>query len=284
MSGPTAPNWYKQQFQDQATHAYQAGGFALRNTTLPPVKVTGNKLYFPIAGPIEAEDDVRPGDTAAVANANDTMVEVTTTKSRAYTEVHEDDLDQMGVAQMQVEAQRAAKALGRRHDRTIIRALKATPQTIGANTEKMSLDHLLKAGQMLQANDVDWDGEVFCAVDSVAWNNLLGYKHFNSADYVGPDLPFVKGKLARSWNGIHVFQLSDKILEVSGANGVALLWHRSSIGFGYVRDVTTTVQWDNKKDCWGHNSRMRIGSKLLLPQGAVRITHKYAPAEIAITS
>lgn len=281
----TAPNHYVQQWRAQALHVYQSGGFALRNTTTPPEKITGEKMHFPIFGLIEAEEDVKRGDEAKPANGNDTTVAVDTKKSRAFEEVYEDDLDQMTVARQQAVAQRSAKALGRVHDKTIVTALNAATQSVGAYANLMTLDTLVKAKQTLMANDVEvQDGNVFFAVDSVSWAQLLGDKRIANADYVGPDLPFTKGNLAKTWNGIHIFALSDKTLRTADAatQATCLMWHRSAIGFGYVRELTGSVDWDNRKDCWTHNMRMRIGSKLLLPEGAVKVLAKYDAASISL--
>jgi hypothetical protein len=288
MSGPTAPTWYTESWKDTALHVYQAGGFALRNTTTPPSKIDGKQMHFPIAGVVGAEEDVQRGDVAIPQNAFDTEVIITTKKSRCFTEVYEDDLDQMTVDQRQVEAQRSAKAMGRVHDKTIITALRAaTTNIVGTFAAAFVLDDILKASQKLQAQDVDWmDDEFFCALDSVAWNRAIGFKHFNNSDYVGPDLPFVKKGLAKTWNGIHVFQMSDSILRTGDAGGQStnILWARKAIGFGYVRQLTGNVDWDNRKDCWTHNLRMRIGSKLLLEKGVCLIRNTYLPADVTITS
>ncbi len=281
-----APNHYVQQWRATALHVYQSSGFALRNTTTPPEKITGEKMHFPIFGIGDAEEDVKRGDEAKPFNANDTTVPVDTKKSRAFEEVYEDDLDQMTVARQQSVSMRSAKALGRVHDKTIVRALRATTTTeVGAFTDLMSVNTLVKGKQVLMANDVEvQDGNVFCAVDSVSWAMLIGDKRIANADYVGPDLPFVKGNLAKTWNGIHIFALSDKTLrEKDAANqATCLMWHRSAIGFGYVRQLTGNVEWDNRKDCWTHNMRMRIGSKILLNEGVVPLRAKYVPADISL--
>ena len=151
----------------------------------------------------------------------------------------------------------------------------------------LTLDNLLQAAEKIQAADAPWvDDTIFCAVDTVGWNRLIGFKHFNNSDYVGPDLPFVKKGLAKTWNGINVFQLSNKILRKADAPNQAthVMWCRSAVGFGYVRELTGTVVWDNRKDCWTHNLRMRIGSKLLMEQGVALIRTTAVNTDVVITS
>lgn len=280
-----APNHYVQQWKSTALHVYQSRGFTLRNTTMPPDKITGEKMHFPIFGIGEAEEDVKRGDEAKAHNANDTTVTVDTKKSRAFEEVYEDDLDQMTVSRQQAVSVRSAKALGRVHDKTIVRALNASTQAVGSYANLLDVDTVVKGKQVLMANDIEiTDGDVFCAVDSVSWAQLTGDKRISSSDWQGPDLPYTKAALAKSWNGMHIFAISDKILrEADAANqATCLMWHRSSIGFGFVRQLTGTVNWDNRKDCWTHNLRMRIGSKLLLPEGCVKLQAKYVPADIVL--
>lgn len=279
-----APNWYVQDWRHSALHAYQSKGNTLKNTTTPPTKIVGKQMHFPIAEIMDAEEDVQRGDEAVPQNPPDTEVIVTTKKSRAFTEVYEDDLDQMTVDERQVNAERSGWALGRTHDKTIVNALRAGTHISGVFTAAMSPDLLLVGANALQDRDVMWDENVFCAVDSVSWNRLISYPIFNKSDYVGPDLPMVKGSLARSWNGIHVFQLPNKTLQVSGTQATCLMWHRSAIGFGYVRQLTGTVQWDNRKDCWTHNMRMRIGSKILLNDGVQLIRTRHDPADITLAA
>ncbi|MEO9984528.1 MAG: phage capsid protein [Nitratireductor sp.] len=282
----TAPNHYVQQWRATALHEYQSKGFTLKNTTTPPEKITGEKMHFPIFGVGDAEEDVKRGDTAKPINADDTTVAVETKKSRAFEEVYEDDLDQMTVNRQQAVSMRSAMALGRVHDKTIVRALRASTTTpVGDFSTLMSVTALVKAKQALMAADVEvQDGNVFCAVDSVSWSMLIGDKRIANADYVGPDLPLVKGNLAKSWNGIHIFSISDKTLrEKDAANqATCLMWHRNAVGFGFVRQLTGNVVWDNRKDCWTHNMRMRIGSKILLHEGVVPIRAKYVPGDIVL--
>ena len=55
----TADKHYVEQWKATALHQYQAGGFALRNTTTPPEKIIGTKMHFPVFGRVEAEEDVK---------------------------------------------------------------------------------------------------------------------------------------------------------------------------------------------------------------------------------
>lgn len=278
-----ASNWYVQQWRDGVLHTYQHKGFTLKNVTTAPVKIIGEQMRFLIGTTAEAEEDVKIGDDARPMNAGHDRVDVTTKKSRAFSEVFEDDLDQMTADEMQYYRELSAMALGRVHDRTIVRELNQGTQTVGAYNTAAGLATILQAAQKLQTASVPWEaGQIYCAVDSVTWNRLMTFEQFSSSDYVGAALPYVGGGLAKSWNGINIFQLDDGILRENDASGQAtcLMWHKSAMGFGYTRELTGTVVWDNRKDAWTHNMRMRIGAKKLLDKGIVKIRAKYDPADI----
>lgn len=280
-----APNWYVEQWKDGVIHVFQSRGFTLKNVTTPPVKVTAEKLHFLIAGRGEAENNVQRGDVAMPMNAPRNRVTLDHSKDRAFDEVYEDDLDQMTVDEMQVVQETSAMALGRTQDRKIINALNAEAgNQIGAYNATAGLLELIKGKQKLMSLTVPvGDGQLFWAVDSVTWANLTTFEKFVSSDYVGPELPYVNGQLAKTWNGVHVFNVDDELLPINGTEADTLMWHRSAIGFGFVRELTGTVQWDNRKDCWTHNMRMRNGAKVLLPDGVLRIRSEYDPDNITLT-
>jgi len=286
IGSAVAPAWYQQQWKAGVTHVYQSKGFTLKNATQRPVKMDGDKMYFLRAGIGTAEEDVRVGDVAIPMNPADDKVEVTTKKSRAFDEVYEDELDQLNADYRQVVNERSAMALGRVHDKTIINAIDVPEvvQEVGSYTTPITPVTLLQARQKLRAAHVNVsDGNVFAAVDSVQWAVLLTYDQFVNSQYVGPNLPYVQAGLARTWNGIHVFNADDDIFKIANTTEINnLMWHSQAVGFGWVRQLTGTVQWDNRKDCWTHNMRMRIGAKLILPPGVVRMRADYDPAHITL--
>ncbi len=280
-----APNWYIQQWKQGVLHVYQSKGFTLKNVTTPPIKMDGSKMIFNVAGRGEAEEDVKRGDVAVPMNGARDKVEVETKKSRAFDEVYEDDLDQMNVDEHQVVHETSGMALGRVHDKTILRAAKVgATLEVGSYATPITIITLMLAKQKLMAAGVPVnDGQVFAAVDSVAWAVLTTYDQFVNSQYVGPALPYVNGALAKTWNGIHVFCVDDELFEIANTTeSDNLMWHRSAMGFGWVRKLTGSVQWDNRKDCWTHNMRMRIGAKKLLDNGIVKMKNDYDAAHIAL--
>lgn len=60
----TATEHYVQQWKAHALHKYQSGGFKMKNTTMPPEKITGEKMHFPVFDIVEAEEDFKRGDVA----------------------------------------------------------------------------------------------------------------------------------------------------------------------------------------------------------------------------
>jgi hypothetical protein len=283
---PTASAHYTQDWNAEVEHAYQNGGFALRNASVRPVKIVGEKLHFRYQGPLEATDAVR-GNRATVQHAERTEVAIDAMLRQIYTIETEEDLDKMGVDALKLSAQSAAKGLGRKHDKIIIEELRKTTNFVGAFNQPFSLDLIMQAGEELQNNDVpDDDGMIFCALDSVAWNRCLGFKQFASADYVGPELPFLKSGSAKTWNGYHVFRMSNKILGSSreSTQGYGQFWHRSCIGAGTIREVTSTTMWENPLTAWSQNTRMNMGAKLLQEKGSVTMLFRHAKSDVVLTS
>jgi len=285
---PQTPQWFVEQYRDGVIHHYQSAGFTLKNCTMPPVQIDGKKMYFMIAGAGDAEEDVQRGDVAAPMNAGREKVEVTTTKDRAFDEIYEDDLTQMTVPEQQVYHRTASSALGRTHDKKIIKALKAgATKEVGAYADPLKLEYLLQAKQQLDTDDVNTEeAQIFVALDSVSFAVIMTYKQVSSSDYTGPSLPYTKAGNAVTWRGMHIFQMSDKILRTgdSANEATCLMWHRDAIGFGTTQGLTTTIVWDNRKDCWTANMRMRNGCKVLLPKGVVKIKAKFTVASITLAA
>lgn len=282
------PNWYVEQWLASALHIYQAKGFKLRPTVMPPIRIEGKTVYFRKMGKAVAEEDVQPGDVAVAQNLSRENIAVTSSKSRAFFEVDEDDMDLTQLNLPQINGEAGAMALGRSHDKLILDTLNGTSgiHEVGDYTAPGDPELLLKAKQKLMAADVPAeDGDIFAAVDSVFWNVLMSFKQFASSDYVGPELPFLRAALAKTWNGIHVFHMSDALLPVSSTTERDnLMWHRPALGFGALYTLKGTVQWDNRKSSWTHNMRQRYGAKALQAEGIVRMKADYDAAHISLSA
>ncbi len=287
------PTWYVTQWRDSTIHLYQRMGFTLRETVMPPHEVRGEKLIFRLIGRGAAEKDVGRGEIVKENNPALTKIELTTKKTRFGFFVDEDDLDltDLGPGVISSHAEAGAIEMGRVHDDIIITEMDAGASgEVGDYTTPLDPERLLKAKQKLMASSVPVrDGQVFAGIDSVSWSVCLGFKQFANSDWQGPNLPFVSGALAKSWNGINVFVLDDELFP-RGAGGnteiKTFMWHKSSFGFGslYNPPMRASGQWKEERSGWLHTLRHRYGAKTLQGKGIVRMKADYDPAHISLTA
>jgi hypothetical protein len=168
----------------------------------------------------------------------------------------------------------AANAIGRRSDLLVINELNANSlTTIGDGTTAFGLVAAITACQILQSKDVYWDGQVYCGLPSLFWNQLLTYKQFSDAQWVGFNgLPYTKVTTAKFWNGVNWFLMPDSYAPIPAANQLdTFMWHKSAAGYATNYEVRTNVTWENLYTGWYHNNRFAAAAKLLLPEGAVRL-------------
>lgn len=269
-----APNWYVQQYTRQAIHKFQARGNMLKGMFMPPVKVEGSTCKFFIAGKGAATPLIR-GARGGEMNASRGTVDATMQSWQANDWCYEDDLSKISVEYQGVLTDQAAMALGRRSDLIVINEINsASLTTIGNGSAAFGLVDALTGCQQLQAQDVPWDGNVYCGLPSKAWNQFLSFKQVNSADWVKDDLPYAKVTQAKRWNGVNWFLMPDEYAPVPSANQYDFfMWHRSAVGLGTGYDLKTTVSWENLYSGWYHNNRFSAAAKVLLPEGIIRFRY-----------
>ncbi|MDH3742178.1 MAG: phage capsid protein, partial [Hyphomicrobiales bacterium] len=178
------------------------------------------------------------------------------------------------------------------HDDIIMAEMEAAATAgdeVGAFTTPIDPEVLLLAKQKLMKNHVSVrDGQVYAGIDSVSWNVCLGFKQFANSDWQGPNLPFVSGALAKTWNGINVFVLDDELFPRGADNTElnAFMWHKSAFGFGslYNPPMRASGAWQENRSGWLHTLRHRYGAKALQPNGIIRMKGDYDPAHISLTA
>ncbi|MFN7125287.1 MAG: phage capsid protein [Allorhizobium sp.] len=265
-----ANNWFTTQYADRAMHIYQNQGNRLRPTVTPAVKFVGaEKAVFWLAGKSKAvKKDRRQRNTPS--NSQRKKFEVNLETWTAFDEIEEFDLDRMTVDEKEIVYQSGAMALGRATDIEIYQKMAAAKvaadvdYSAGAFSAANALDLCAK----LQADKVAWDGNVYCGLPPLQWNQLLANKVVNSADHVGPDVPFVKATDTRFWNGVNWFLFVEEdaldLYPVPSANKQDLfIWHKSAMGWGAHTDLQVRVDWDNREDVWTVNMKAKGAAKEL---------------------
>lgn len=270
-----APNWFVEQYNNRVIHKFQSKGFKLAGTVMPAGRIEGTKAYFPVAGKGTAKKKIR-GNRATPMNAGRSNVEAVLDTFEAFDYLYMYDLTRMSVNEREVLQQTGANALGRAVDSEMFSAFEATAPTSGSRfvdggTDGFTLDYALTMCSRLQAQEVDWDGNVFCPLPALAWNQLLAYKQFNSSDYVGPNLPFLKSTTAKTWNGVNWFLGTEDWFTVPSSDKVDIhMYHKSAFGWANNKTLQSIWAWDNALGAWSIRMESEGADAALLSEGIIR--------------
>ncbi len=256
-----APTWFPTQYANRAIHIYQNKGNRLRPMVTQATRIEGaEKAVFWRAGKSKAVKKTR-NQRNVPSNADRKKFEVALATWTAFDTVEEYDLDRMTVDEKEIVYQSGAMALGRATDKEIYDVMKAAKPAADAGLDfsagAFSAASALTLCSALQNDKVPWDGNVFCGLPSLQWNQFLANKVVNSADHV-KDLPFTKATDTRFWNGVNWFlqveEDPEDFYRVPGANKQDLMiWHKSALGWGNHTDLRVIPQWDNYEDWWTIN-------------------------------
>lgn len=272
-----ANNWFTTQYAARAMHIYQNEGNRLRPTVTPATRFVGSeKAVFWLAGKSKAvKKDRRQRNTPS--NAARKKFEVALETWTAFDEIEEWDLDRMTVDEKEVVYQSGAMALGRATDIEIYQKMAAvkTSADVDYSGGAFSAANALDLCARLQADQVPWDGKVYCGLPPLQWNQFLANKVVNSSDHVGPDVPFVKATDTRFWNGVNWFLFVEEdaqdLYPVPASNKQDLfIWHQSAMGWGAHTDLQVKVDWDNREDVWTVNMKAKGAAKDLQEGKGIR--------------
>lgn len=276
-----APNWYTTQFQQKAVHVYQPKGYLLKGTTEAPVKVEGNQVKWMIAGRGEASP-LQRGSVGPSMNASRGNVTATMADYQANDWVYETDLEKMTVDENGVVAKTCGMAIGRKKDLLVINEMNSAAATtidatngatIPTTQSPFSLVMALAGITQLANQDVFWeDGEVYCGLPPLAFQQFISYRQVNDADWVGYDgLPYKMGVKFKNWNRVRWFEIPLSYCPVPAANTIDFfLWNKASIGFADNYELRSTITWENIYSAWYHNNRFGAAAKTLLANGLIR--------------
>ncbi len=272
-----ANNWNTTQFANRAMQIYQQKGNRLRPTITQAMRIENNeKAVFWLAGKTKAKKKTRR-ERNIPGNGERKKFEAPLETWVAFDTVEEYDVDRMSVDEKEVVYESGANALGRATDIEVYAKMNAAiaagavPATLDFSAGAFSAANALMLCKHLQDDKVPWDGNVFCGLPSLQWNQLLANKIVNSADHVGQDLPFVKATDTRFWNGVNWFLFVEEdpqdLYPVPAADKQDLfIWHKTAMGWGNNTDLRVITQWDNYEDCWTINMQAK-GCATTLQEG-----------------
>lgn len=280
-----APNWYVQKYIDRVVTVFQQKGHKLRGMFTEPARVNGNVVNWMIAGKGEAVPLAR-GSHGSAMNAARSTLSATMADWQAADWYYEADIEKMTANEAQAVSDACAMAIGRRADLIPIGVMNAASLTLldAGLGNPFTLAQALAGIETLENNDVDIsDGDVYCGLAPLQWQQFMSYRQVNDADWVGYDgLPYKTGQRMKQWNGVRWFQWPIGYAPVNVTNGLdAFLWSKKAVGSAINYEPRTTVTWENIYSGWYHNSRYSATAQVLLPPGIIRL-RSYSNSAITI--
>ncbi len=270
-----SPNWNTTQYANRAMHIYQKEGNRLRPTVTQAMRIENNeKGIFWLAGKTKAKK-IERRERNQPGNGERKKFEVPLATWKAFDVIEEYDVDRMSVDEKEVIYQSGANALGIATDIEIYAKMAEKKPAADAGLDfsagAFSAANALMLCKALQEDKVKWDGQVYCGLPPLQWNQLLANKIVNSSDHVGSDLPFVKATDTRFWNGVNWFLFPEEdpldLYPVPAANKQDLfIWHKTANGWCNNTDLSVITQWDNYENWWTVNMTCK-GAASTLQEG-----------------
>ena len=284
-----ADQHYVQQYNSRVNHIYQAEGFLLKGCVMPAEKIEGTKAFWFKQGKGSARKKVR-GQPAVPMNPDKSVISTDLVTWEAFDEVHMYDLSRSTVNEKENVARSGGMALGRATDYEIMNAMNVTAavagnQFIDLTTVDLNPANMLDACSRLQRNGVPWrKGEIFSLLPARQWNQMMSYKIFSSADYVGPEYPFLNMTMARQWNNVTWMLIPEEseynfnTANDGGATMDSFLWHRSAVGWHNNEELRTMWDWDNRAGCWTVRMETEGAAIGIFSEGMARLRFKNSGA------
>lgn len=233
-----APAWFREVIKDKITILYQAKGGFLDGTMMSG-DTEANTVKFPIAGRLEAKEITGSIQFVEAGNADLKTVQVTMKDFEASAWISSKDKYKMGPNEQDAVAKLLTFAIKRQADKIKLGALDlftAGAPDIGdaAGTDLIDITFLEQGrAEIAAAGEIDED-EYFCALPEMWMSQLLFYKEFANAKYVGPEnAPFSKAfrQKARTIRDVHYFTMPDEYFTGIDANSFdTFMWAKSAMG------------------------------------------------------
>lgn len=264
---------FTKQYEAEVFVAYQQQGTKLKSMVRSKNNVKGASTIFQKVGKGTASGKAR-GGLVPVMNIEHTPVECQLSDQYAGDWV--DALDELKIShdERQVITNAGAYALGRKTDDLIITELKKTTTEVGDYAKILDKALIMQAFAELNKSDVPDDGQRFGLVGPLQWNALLNIEEFSKSEYVGDNLPFLKGTESRKWLGINwVFHTG---LPLDATSRDCFIFHKTAIGHASGQDIKTDISWHGDHAAHFISNMMSQGAVLIDNAGVIKIKCKEA--------
>lgn len=231
----TAPNHFLPQLTDGIHHRFQSKGFTLRNTTRPPSRVTSNTAQWNRIG-LGTASELNRNDKVPPMNLGKDNVQGTMKEYGAFEHIYIADVGKLTYNEMEEAKKGGAMALGRKCDQIIMDAVHAGAGTSGnyvtadGTPAAFKLELLQEGISQIQDREAWEDDAMFLPLPPRAYQQLMTYKEFSSADYVGPDYPYMNAKRRKTFLGVHCFQVPLSLFPVTSNVVEFFLWNMEAVG------------------------------------------------------
>ena len=258
------------QFEAEVHIAFQQQGTKLKPTARYRENVHGNSCVFAKLGKTEANTKTRH-EKIITSNISHNTAECIL--QDFYTGDWVDKLDELktNIDERRVVALVGASALGRKTDELIIHELNKATITIQDETG-LTKTKIFKAIENLNKNNVPDDGNRFAVIGVQQYSDLLGMKEFVSSEYVGDELPFLKGFGIKKWLGIN--WIIHNNLPLAGTKRACFLYHKNAIGLATGADIKTDITWHGDRASYFVANSMSCGATIIDYTGIVKIECK----------
>ncbi|CDZ67635.1 Hypothetical protein NGAL_HAMBI2605_59160 [Neorhizobium galegae bv. orientalis] len=221
---PGIPNWFTEKIRDQVRTRYRSKGGFLDGTMMRGEGGAGVVKFPVVGGRIEMYELSGAIQKVKLSDINLDMLTLVTKDFEAATTFRSQDVRKMGPSLQAALADEMGNAVRRKRDKMKLDALNTfagatstltdaptTVQTIGTGAERVDLlDAIAVADQITGAGS---DEELYWAIPNVWFSQLLMYKEFSNADYLGDkELPFaMNGRVnKKTFRGVHIMTLPDE--------------------------------------------------------------------------
>jgi hypothetical protein len=291
---PTIDVAFVEEYNADVHLKFRQMGSRLMNMTRKGT-VMAKSVYWQVFGHLVAQQKSR--------NQPHTFLDPEHTKVKAdmadwYVPTLIDDLDMLKLNIDEKQAHQAAHvaALSKKADQIVLDAMYAGKNAtdLGNPANAFDYEHAMSVVTTFNVNEVPDDGQRFCALHPHAWAQFLKVPEFVNADYVGQDqLPFKGGMSAKLWMGVLWMPLPNIYLgdgagaevaptgaldTLNVANNIA--WHKSVVGHGVNKEISTEWDWENTYSAWSAVSSMSAGAKVIDDEACFLVS-SLSPAPVA---
>lgn len=281
----TIEQYFVEQYQNTIRILSQQKKSRLEGTTIPPVKVEANALYWERMGATEAIELV-------TRHANTPNIEVDHSRRRqtATPRIWATLLDTQDEVRMLVNPlnwynQTAIYAFNRAKDRTIVAALggssyagqKGTLEVPLPSTQKiahgnagLTLGKLMTAKEIMDENEVAEDMPRYCVTSARQVTNLLNTTEIKSDQYNSVKA-LVRGEIADDiFLGFKFIRT--QLLTITSEVRYTFCFAKGAIGYGILDDIQSKIDQRNDKNyAWQVWGKMDIGATRIEEEMVVEV-------------